>query len=63
MAELITQHGGCKARYCGSFEGATAAAIDSAQPGDVILTLGAGSVSQLGPQIVEQLSKTVATSK
>ena len=63
MAELITEHGGCAARYCGSFEGAIATAIDSAQPGDVILTLGAGSVSQLGPQIVEQLGKSVASSR
>jgi len=27
----------------------------TAQPGDMILTLGAGSVSQVGPLIVEKL--------
>jgi UDP-N-acetylmuramate--alanine ligase len=40
---------------------AFAEAIDSAaavaQDGDMILTLGAGSVSQLGPLIVEKLKE------
>src|SRR4051812_3615514 len=60
VAELITKTGGPPARYCDSFEGAINTAIDSAQPGDVILTLGAGSVSQLGPQIVERLQSRTA---
>jgi UDP-N-acetylmuramate--alanine ligase len=39
--------------------------VQEAQPGDLILTLGAGNVSQLGPQIVERLKareKAVALS-
>jgi UDP-N-acetylmuramate--alanine ligase len=41
--------------YAGSFEDAVAAATASAQDGDMILTLGAGSVSQLGPMLLEKL--------
>jgi len=60
VAELITGHGGAHAKFCDSFDGAVAMAVDDAQPGDVILTLGAGSVSQLGPQIVERLQARTA---
>jgi UDP-N-acetylmuramate--alanine ligase len=38
-----------------SFADAITAVTTAAQPKDMILTLGAGSVSQLGPQIVEAL--------
>jgi UDP-N-acetylmuramate-alanine ligase len=31
-----------------------------AEPGDMVLTLGAGSVSQLGPMVLEQLKKKQA---
>jgi UDP-N-acetylmuramate--alanine ligase len=41
--------------YAGSFEGAVAAATANARDGDMILTLGAGSVSQLGPMLLEKL--------
>jgi UDP-N-acetylmuramate--alanine ligase len=38
-----------------SFADAITAVTGAAQPKDMILTLGAGNVSQLGPQIVEAL--------
>ena len=41
--------------YVSSFPEAAAAVASAAQPGDMVLTLGAGNVSQLGPQILEQL--------
>jgi len=41
--------------YTASFGQAVASAVAAAQPGDMILTLGAGSVSQLGPAILEKL--------
>jgi UDP-N-acetylmuramate--alanine ligase len=41
--------------YFSSFADAIAAAVAAARPGDMILTLGAGSVSQLGPQVLEAL--------
>lgn len=44
--------------YSGSFADAIGAVAAIARPGDAILTLGAGSVSQLGPQVLEALKAT-----
>jgi UDP-N-acetylmuramate--alanine ligase len=41
--------------YARSFEEAARQAAELAQPGDMVLTLGAGSVSQLGPMVLEEL--------
>jgi UDP-N-acetylmuramate--alanine ligase len=46
---------GQPAMYVSSFADAITAVTAAAKPKDMILTLGAGSVSQLGPQIVEAL--------
>jgi UDP-N-acetylmuramate--alanine ligase len=43
------------ARFVGTSEDAIEAVAAAADPGDMILTLGAGSVSQLGPTILERL--------
>jgi UDP-N-acetylmuramate--alanine ligase len=43
------------AQHVGSFADAVSAIVAIARPGDAILTLGAGSVSQLGPQVLEAL--------
>jgi UDP-N-acetylmuramate--alanine ligase len=40
-----------------SFEEAARQAAELAEPGDMVLTLGAGSVSQLGPMVLQQLEK------
>jgi UDP-N-acetylmuramate--alanine ligase len=44
-----------KAWYVNSFADAATAVSGLAEPDDMILTLGAGNVSQLGPQILEKL--------
>ena len=44
-------------RYAGSAAEAVAAVARRAQDGDLIMTLGAGSVSQIGPQVLEALGK------
>jgi UDP-N-acetylmuramate--alanine ligase len=49
------REGGSPVRYVSSFEDAVSAATAAAQPRDMILTLGAGSVSQLGPMVLEKL--------
>jgi len=49
-------------QYAGSFADAVNAAAAAAHDGDMILTLGAGSVSQLGPMIVEKLKEREAVS-
>ena len=43
------------AEFAASFTAAVDAVVAEARPGDLILTLGAGNVSQLGSQIVERL--------
>jgi UDP-N-acetylmuramate--alanine ligase len=48
---------GPSAQYVSSFAGAVSSAAAAAQDGDMILTLGAGSVSQLGPMVLEKLKE------
>jgi UDP-N-acetylmuramate--alanine ligase len=55
LASRIGEKGTTRARYVGSFEDAATSVSAGAEEGDMILTLGAGSVSQLGPMILEQL--------
>jgi UDP-N-acetylmuramate--alanine ligase len=55
LAQHIREIGKHEARYTSSFAEAAEAVVDGAQAGDMILTLGAGSVSQLGPMILEKL--------
>ncbi|HZD46447.1 MAG TPA: UDP-N-acetylmuramate--L-alanine ligase [Acidobacteriaceae bacterium] len=43
--------------YAASVVEAVTAAAERAQDGDLIMTLGAGSVSQIGPQVLEALGK------
>ncbi|MFB3815234.1 MAG: UDP-N-acetylmuramate--L-alanine ligase [Terriglobales bacterium] len=57
VAQRIGELGRRPAAYLHSFADAIAAVVEIAQPGDAVLTLGAGNVSQLGPQIVEALEK------
>jgi UDP-N-acetylmuramate--alanine ligase len=51
----IQKRGGQPAHYAASFEEAAREIAARAVPGDVVLTLGAGNVSHLGPQILDQL--------
>ena len=55
LARRIQELGGQEARYVGSFAEAAEAVSTLADEGDMILTLGAGSVFQLGPMILEKL--------
>ena len=57
LAERITEEGGQEALYMRSFEEAAEMAARAAKPGDMILTLGAGSIWQLGPQVLEKLKQ------
>jgi UDP-N-acetylmuramate--alanine ligase len=53
---LLAERIGGKAVYAASFADAAAAAARSAQFGDLVLTLGAGNVVQLGPIVLEALA-------
>ena len=57
LARTIRESGGRSAQYVSSFADAVSSAAAVAQEGDMILTLGAGSVSQLGPMILEKLKE------
>ena len=63
LARRISEKGNVSAQYAGSFEDAVVAAVESADEGDMILTLGAGSVSQLAPMLIERLQDTLRLSE
>jgi UDP-N-acetylmuramate--alanine ligase len=62
LANRITESGGQEALYVSSFAEAIEFASRAAQPGDMVLTLGAGSIWQLGPQVLEALESRSAKS-
>ena len=57
LAQRIREKNGKNGRYVSSPAEAVDAVTTVAQDGDMILTLGAGSVSQFGPQILEKLKQ------
>ncbi|PYX34045.1 MAG: UDP-N-acetylmuramate--L-alanine ligase [Acidobacteria bacterium] len=63
LAGAIAAKGKRTAVHIPSFVDASAAVAALAQPGDMILTLGAGNVSQLGPIILERLNQKLLVDK
>ncbi len=60
LAHRIGESGRTGARYVSSVTEAVALAASAAEPGDMVLTLGAGNVWQLAPRLLEELeSRTV----
>jgi UDP-N-acetylmuramate--alanine ligase len=57
LARTIREQGGRNAQFVSAFADAVSSAAAAAEDGDMILTLGAGSVSQLGPMILEKLKE------
>ena len=58
-AELLAERiHGPRVQFAPDFPRAVAAVASQAREGDLILTLGAGSVSQLGPQILTAIETT-----
>jgi len=57
LAQKIHCADGRPAEFAASFAAAMETVVATAKAGDMILTLGAGNVSQLGPQIVEVLKQ------
>jgi UDP-N-acetylmuramate--alanine ligase len=55
LARAIREKGGLDAHYVSSFADAVNSVAAAAQDEDMILTLGAGNVSQLGPMILERI--------
>ncbi len=57
LAARISAKIGPSVIYASDFESAVSAAAEKANEGDMILTLGAGSVSQLPPILLERMSR------
>jgi UDP-N-acetylmuramate--alanine ligase len=55
LVREIGASGAAEVEYAESMAGAVEALVRRAREGDVILTLGAGSVSQAGPMLLEGL--------
>ncbi len=62
LASRIREKGSRLIEYAASFEDAVTLAATNARDGDLILTLGAGSVSQLGPLLLDRLRGTTVAS-
>jgi UDP-N-acetylmuramate--alanine ligase len=62
LAQRIREKTGKSVQYVSSFAEAVDSAAAAAQDGDMILTLGAGSVSQFGPMILDKLKEREAVS-
>ena len=60
LAERVTEAGGQEALYVRSFAEAAELATSTARSGDMILTLGAGSIWQLAPQLLHALESRAA---
>src|SRR3954464_2890104 len=60
LAQKIRDKTGRVGRYAASTTEAIDSAVDIAREGDMILSLGAGSVSQLGPMILQKLKEREA---
>lgn len=60
LLEKIRSYGHRSAHYARSMDEGIAAIAAAAQPGDLIITLGAGSVSQAADRILEQLREAAA---
>jgi UDP-N-acetylmuramate--alanine ligase len=63
LAQRVHEKSGKHAQYANSFADAVNAAAASARDGDMILTLGAGSVSQFGPMILDKLKEREVTKR
>jgi UDP-N-acetylmuramate--alanine ligase len=61
LARRIVERGQKNAMYVSSMSDAAQTVVQLAGPGDMILTLGAGNVSQLAPQIVQLLEARAET--
>lgn len=57
LVEAIKTHGHKNARYIGSLDDITAALKPELKPGDLLITMGAGSVWRMGEEMLEQLKQ------
>jgi UDP-N-acetylmuramate--alanine ligase len=58
LAAAIREKGGGRVMYAASMAEAVERLVEDARPGEMILTLGAGSVSQAGPLLLDALKES-----
>ena len=61
LTDRIRAYGHKHAYYIGGLDGAAAKVLEYAREGDLVLTLGAGSVYRIGEQVLETLRARTAT--
>ncbi len=59
LAEGISGHGHKMCNYTGDIEATVAHLMETVQPGDIVITLGAGNVWQVGEMLLQQLEEKV----
>jgi UDP-N-acetylmuramate--alanine ligase len=57
LTENIKRYGHKNVSYIGDIEAATQRVCDRLRPGDLVITLGAGSITRLSEEILEELTK------
>ena len=55
LADAIRLHGHRDVSHVGSVDDACAALLERVRPGDVVITLGAGNITKLGPAVLETM--------
>jgi UDP-N-acetylmuramate--alanine ligase len=58
LLERVRAHGHRSAKYVGTLDAGVAAVAAAVKPGDLVITLGAGNVSQAAERIVQRLAAT-----
>jgi UDP-N-acetylmuramate--alanine ligase len=61
LTENIRRYGHRDASYISDIESATPRVCDKLLPGDLVITLGAGSITRLSEEILEELKKRGST--
>jgi UDP-N-acetylmuramate--alanine ligase len=56
LAEEVARYGHHDITYCETLDGMTEALLQRVQPGDVVVTLGAGNIWQVGEALLERLA-------
>lgn len=59
LAEVIKAHGHQDVSWVGSVQDAAKALVERVQPGDLVITCGAGNIYQAGELLLEELKKNV----
>ena len=63
LTAAIKSFGHKDVRYIGALENAAAALRDHVQPGDLVLTLGAGTVSRVSDQLLRTAARADAVKR